>query len=69
MEACQDAEQKIWRPRQVYVGPPVRTYVNRAFRTAVTTQDQELARGPERHAFSKRSHVADYLGKSNKAKL
>jgi citrate synthase len=54
-ESLEDKNSKIWRPRQVYVGPGVRSYVPLDLREQVRNDGIEVA-----HPFSKRSQVAEY---------
>ncbi|CAJ0862014.1 12029_t:CDS:2, partial [Entrophospora sp. SA101] len=55
----EDKETKIWRPRQVYVGPSVRSYIPLDSRERVHNDGIEVA-----HQFSKRSQVAEYDNKA-----
>ncbi|CAJ0745516.1 23539_t:CDS:10 [Entrophospora sp. SA101] len=58
-ELLEDKETKIWRPRQVYVGPSVRSYIPLDSRERVHNDGIEVA-----HQFSKRSQVAEYDNKA-----
>ncbi|KAF9976665.1 hypothetical protein BGZ73_008062 [Actinomortierella ambigua] len=66
-EGLHDSAQKIWRPRQLYVGEAERPYVDMEDRN-----DQEVINGKQRqplmetirHPFSKRRAIATYDGKS-----
>jgi len=54
---------KIWRPRQVYVGPSRRDYVSIEERTAV--EEAKNTPTPVKHSGqSKRTMLASYVGKS-----
>jgi citrate synthase len=63
VEACKDPSAKIWRPRQVYVGPEKRGYVPVDHRTSADTASDSIQLGTSRHPFSKRSMVATFDGK------
>ncbi|RHZ83066.1 hypothetical protein Glove_99g185 [Diversispora epigaea] len=58
-ESLEDKESKIWRPRQVYVGPSVRSYVPLELRDA---SGNDINTKVE-HPFSKRSSVATFDNK------
>ncbi|KAJ1562634.1 hypothetical protein HK096_006583, partial [Nowakowskiella sp. JEL0078] len=58
VESIQDPEQKIARPRQVYVGEGKRTYVPLEHRES----NDEIPHKHTKHPFSKRSSVASYDG-------
>ncbi|CAG8688099.1 22244_t:CDS:10 [Gigaspora margarita] len=55
-ESLEDKESKIWRPRQVYVGPSVRSYVPLDLREA----DNKVFVAKVHHPFSKRTSVATF---------
>ncbi|CAG8585474.1 16385_t:CDS:2, partial [Dentiscutata heterogama] len=55
-ESLEDKESKIWRPRQVYVGPSVRSYVPLDLRET----DNNIIVAKVQHPFSKRSSVATF---------
>ncbi|CAG8566273.1 6920_t:CDS:2 [Paraglomus occultum] len=66
-ESLEDKESKIWRPRQAYTGPPVRSYIPMESRENDKDTTFNVA-----HQFSKRSLVATYDGKDaekNQSKL
>ncbi|CAG8581331.1 8112_t:CDS:2, partial [Scutellospora calospora] len=55
-ESLEDKESKIWRPRQVYVGPSVRSYVPLELRET----ENNVAVAKVLHPFSKRTSVATF---------
>ncbi|CAG8708415.1 3606_t:CDS:10, partial [Acaulospora morrowiae] len=62
-ESLENKDAKIWRPRQVYDGPGVRSYVPMELRES---SDKEIKID---HQFSKRSLVASYENKETPSKL
>ncbi|CAG8615846.1 13992_t:CDS:2, partial [Racocetra fulgida] len=55
-ESLEDKDAKIWRPRQVYVGPSVRSYVPLELRDS----DSNISVAKVLHPFSKRTSVATF---------
>ncbi|CAG8837359.1 22677_t:CDS:2, partial [Racocetra persica] len=55
-ESLEDKDAKIWRPRQVYVGPSVRSYVPLELRDS----DNNISVAKVLHPFSKRTSVATF---------
>jgi citrate synthase len=54
---------KIWRPRQIYVGPPRRDYVPVENREEQTTERQ-VPSAVEHSGITKRTRLAVYSGKA-----
>jgi len=63
-ESLEDKDSKIWRPRQAYTGPPVRSYIPMESREISGDQTFDVV-----HQFSKRSVVASYDGKDTESHL
>ncbi|CAG8519210.1 3537_t:CDS:10 [Dentiscutata erythropus] len=60
-ESLEDKDSKIWRPRQVYVGPSVRSYVPLDLRDT----DNNIVVAKVQHPFSKRTSVATFDDENN----
>jgi len=62
-----DAETKIWRPRQVYIGEGKRSYMPMEHRKSARKQNQPMSEYiktlADRHPMSKRSLVAAWRGR------
>ncbi|CAG8491739.1 6763_t:CDS:10 [Funneliformis caledonium] len=65
-ESLEDKESKIWRPRQVYVGESVRSYIPLEHREGKGKGDDV---SKVSHPFSKRSSVAEFENKQSLSKL
>ncbi|RUS24698.1 citrate synthase-like protein [Jimgerdemannia flammicorona] len=59
-ESLEEKDAKIWRPRQIYVGPPRRSFVPLSHREQGTESQPDVAVGTSTHPFRKRSKVATY---------
>lgn len=61
-ESLDEADAKIWRPRQVYTGHGRRAFVPLSERASVRQKDQKtedyLLTTADRHPFSKRTRAA-----------
>jgi citrate synthase len=61
-ESLEDTEGgKIWRPRQVYVGPSERPYIDWEHRS----KDMPICTQTSSHPFNKRTNIANEAVKSN----
>jgi len=68
-ESLEGKDSKIWRPRQVYVGPSVRSYIPLEHREEESDYDVTKFSDPFTKTFSKRSLVADFDNKKAVSKL
>ncbi|KAG9292443.1 hypothetical protein G9A89_015313 [Geosiphon pyriformis] len=59
-ESLEDKDNKIWRPRQVYMGEGVRSYIPLELRESAGNENFNVS-----HQFSKRSQVASFENKVN----
>ncbi|CAB4442621.1 unnamed protein product [Rhizophagus irregularis] len=65
-ESLESKDAKIWRPRQVYVGPNVRSDIPLELREEESNYDVTNFTDPFTKTFSKRSLVADFDNKNDK---